>query len=53
MSCDWENYITKCEEILEVKESPLVEGIHTWIEDKEHITDRQSNTIDDIFDELF
>jgi hypothetical protein len=53
MNCDWENYILKCEEILEEKEIPFVTEIHTWIDEHRHITDSQSNRIDDIFDELF
>jgi hypothetical protein len=53
MNCDWENYILKCEEILEEKESPIIIGIHTWVDENHHVTDRQATTIDDVFDEMF
>lgn len=50
--CDWEIYIDDINEMLadpnyEFAEETL-DGIHTWIEKNNHITDKQISAIDNI-----
>jgi hypothetical protein len=52
MNCEYGEYIDKCDKILEDWDNDwcwdTVEGIKNWIEKKEHIIDKQKETIDHI-----
>ena len=51
-NCDWEHYLARSEEILEEKETPLMLGIYNWIDEHHHVTIKQADTIDDIYNEM-
>ena len=51
--CDWEDYVDKIEEMqgdsdYDFAESTLI-GILDWVEDNEHITEKQQDAIDNIY----
>lgn len=48
-NCDWEEILELCEKILEVTENPFVESLAIRIEEKEHVTPKQQEKIQDIY----
>jgi len=49
--CDWEKYLTqigKMQESYKYRNLPILDSISEWVEENEHITEKQKETIDDI-----
>ena len=50
--CEWEDYLSKCQEMLEDPDCAFaydtIEGIGDWIEENEHVTERQKEAVDNI-----
>lgn len=51
-SCEWEDKLQECEELLSNVEYEFAEdtlsGISEWIRENRHVTDKQSNAISNI-----
>ena len=50
MDCDWEDYLIKCEEILEEKDSNIITSIYEWIEEHQHVSEKQAKLFDKLKD---
>ena len=52
--CDWAEYLEKIEDMLNdhtyKKSFNFLEGVYDWVEDNQHITDRQKEVVDKIYD---
>lgn len=53
-SCGYEDYIKKCEEMLDDGDYNFAEdtvmGIHDWIVENDHITEPQKEALENIYD---
>jgi len=50
--CDWEEYLEGMDNMMEDPDYEFaletIEGIHNWVENKSHITDKQKEAVDNI-----
>ena len=47
--CGHEEYLDKIEDLLAVEDNKFLKNVHTWVEDKQHITDNQKEAIDKMY----
>lgn len=54
--CDWEDVLERIEEMLGDSDYDFardtLEGIREWVEDKEHVTERQKTAVDNIYESV-
>lgn len=57
MNCEWDEYLEKVNDMLDsgdyYKSEEFLESVRDWIEEKEHVTDKQKKAIDEIQDSIF
>lgn len=54
--CDWEDVLERIEEMLGDSDYDFardtLEGIREWVEDEEHVTERQKTAVDNIYESV-